>query len=402
MARARLAVSRHRRLAIRFHWGGVPFWEGTGLVDTPEHRQQLAPTCAAIGAELERGTFDARRYLHWFPKGNQAARFLAADAITAAIPTIRDYAVEWLDRQAVEGMRHSTHATYRSQLLSYVTDARLDDGTVVGNLRLDELTTRRLIQLRTALRRRVSLSTARNVMGGGLRAMLNGARAEELLTGDPFIGFPRWPASERPEPDPFTEAERDTIVEWFATSRVHYWPFVVTLFGTGMRPSEATALRWSDVDVGAGRLRITKSRVGGQEAGPKTTGSRRTIDLAPSVVEALRAAQPLRPLPAAHVFTRRDNDPLEQKLFGQTDWLTALRALELRVRGLYSARHTFLSLAVSQPAGPRLKWLAEYCGTSVRMIERHYALYMPPDGGPSPLSLLGSAAGTPRRRSQVG
>ena len=46
---------------------------------------------------------------------------------------------------------------------------------------------------------------------------------------------------------PFDAEERDCIVEWFRARKPHYYPFVLTLFRTGMRPSEATALRWADV-----------------------------------------------------------------------------------------------------------------------------------------------------------
>ena len=39
-------------------------------------------------------------------------------------------------------------------------------------------------------------------------------------------------------------------------------------------------------------------------------------------------------------------------------------------RKFYATRHTFISIALSR--GVNLKWLAEYRGTSVVMIERSY------------------------------
>ena len=38
---------------------------------------------------------------------------------------------------------------------------------------------------------------------------------------------------------------------------------------------------------------------------------------------------------------------------------------------------TFISLALSR--GGNIKWLAEYCGTSVAMIEKHYGRYIKSD-----------------------
>ena len=48
-------------------------------------------------------------------------------------------------------------------------------------------------------------------------------------------------------------------------------------------------------------------------------------------------------------------------------------------------RHTFISVGLTH--GVKIKWLAEYCGTSVAMIEKHYGKYL---GGDSEeqLSLL--------------
>jgi integrase len=46
----------------------------------------------------------------------------------------------------------------------------------------------------------------------------------------------------------------------------------------------------------------------------------------------------------------------------------------VRERKPYSTRHTFISAALTN--GGNIKWLAEYCGTSVAMIEKHYGKYI--------------------------
>ena len=40
-------------------------------------------------------------------------------------------------------------------------------------------------------------------------------------------------------------------------------------------------------------------------------------------------------------------------------------------------RHTFISAGLSN--GVNIKWLADYCGTSVAMIEKHYGKYIKND-----------------------
>ncbi|MHB8613557.1 MAG: site-specific integrase [Candidatus Dormibacteraceae bacterium] len=86
--------------------------------------------------------------------------------------------------------------------------------------------------------------------------------------------------------------------------------YVVTL-ALGLRLGEVTGLRWSDIDLEAGTLRVTNSlqwiRPAGEKAAaphlvdPKTNESRRIIELSEPVVEALRR-------PARHGETRNSLD----------------------------------------------------------------------------------------------
>jgi integrase len=68
----------------------------------------------------------------------------------------------------------------------------------------------------------------------------------------------------------------------------------VTMLLTGLRPGEALGLAWEDVDLDGGHLRVRQAvqrGVGGKlDLGePKTTRSRRVLDLPNPVVEALRS-----------------------------------------------------------------------------------------------------------------
>ncbi|MGH9110991.1 MAG: site-specific integrase [Acidimicrobiales bacterium] len=66
----------------------------------------------------------------------------------------------------------------------------------------------------------------------------------------------------------------------------------VLLATTGMRRGEALGLRWQDVDLDAGRLRVVQTipSINGRTAvsGPKTAHGRRPIALDPSTVAVLR------------------------------------------------------------------------------------------------------------------
>ena len=96
----------------------------------------------------------------------------------------------------------------------------------------------------------------------------------------------------------------------------------VTALGTGLRQGELLALRWEDVDLDAGRLRVrhTLANVDGALTllEPKTDRSRRNVML-PEVVASLRAhrtRQQMERLVAGsrwvdsgHVFTTMQGTP---------------------------------------------------------------------------------------------
>jgi len=69
-----------------------------------------------------------------------------------------------------------------------------------------------------------------------------------------------------------------------------------------------------------------------------------------------------------------------------------LRALSIRERKFYATRYTYISVALS--AGVNTKWLAEQCGTSVAMIEKHYGRYIKGDGDAPLRDLLGAKSET--------
>ena len=96
---------------------------------------------------------------------------------------------------------------------------------------------------------------------------------------------------------------------------------------------------------------------------------------APAVVAVLRELVPLHVQPEAYLFTNSKNGgPIDQGEFGKTHWQSALRAISVKPRKFYATRSTFISLTI--PRTRNLKALADYCGTSVAMIEDHYGRYM--------------------------
>jgi hypothetical protein len=71
---------------------------------------------------------------------------------------------------------------------------------------------------------------------------------------------------------------------------------------------------------------------------------------------------------------------------------TYSRAKEMRERKPYTMRHTFISVGLSN--GMNIKWLADYCGTSVAMIEKHYGKHVQNDADEQLDRLIGAKTET--------
>src|SRR5262249_6718621 len=151
---------------------------------------------------------------------------------------------------------------------------------------------------------------ARNIIDSSFRALYRDARAEieELKGRDPFIDL-QWPKVEREKPDPFTAEERDRILAYWLEKDFFYYPLVFTLFHTGMRPSELSAVKWADVDLERRTISIKKSRYMGAEGKPKTHGCARIIQIAQPVVDVLKIL-PTRELGLSHAFVNKFGDPM--------------------------------------------------------------------------------------------
>jgi hypothetical protein len=74
------------------------------------------------------------------------------------------------------------------------------------------------------------------------------------------------------------------------------------------------------------------------------------------------------------VFLNHEGEPVDFHTWRAKIWYRALRAKEVRVRKPYTMRHTSISVGLTN--GVKIKWPAEYCGTSVAMIEKHYGKYL--------------------------
>jgi integrase len=158
-----------------------------------------------------------------------------------------------------------------------------------------------------------------------------------------------------------------------------------------MRPGELIGLQRGDVDLRAGKLMVRRSRTLHEDNAPKTADSERTIDLHPAVVDVLRPLKPLHATEETPVFLNLTGGRLYGDSFAKHEWHRALRSTNIRPRKFYATRHTFCSLALSDGKPPQ--WVAEYVGTSLEMLHRHYGAFIKNPVAATMLDFLGSLDG---------
>jgi integrase len=292
------------------------------------------------------------------------------------LPTVKEYYDKWIKAKIPPLFRPAQKRDYEQHFSKHILAKWTDsEGHVrkFGTMRLDVIGTGDLVEFRTVLLAKgLTVKTARNIIDSSFRALYRDARAEcrELQGYDPFLSV-QWPRSQREKPDPFTAEERDRIIDYWIKNDFFYYPWVFILFHTGMRPSEASALTWSDADLAGGTISISKSRYMGDDSAPKTSASKRTIRISEAVIKALELL-PSRALGLKHVFVNKDGKPMNAKKWSEHNWGEPLKKLDppIRHRKFYATRHTFITEQIKQGENPLA--VAQYCGTSVVMIEKDY------------------------------
>src|SRR5262249_10513523 len=280
------------------------------------------------------------------------------------LPTVKEYFDKWITTKIPPLFRPAQERDYRQHFTKHIL-AQWTDGEKqtreFGSMRLDQINTGDLIAFRVALlnkkvneksNKKLTVKTCRNIIDGSFRAAFRDARADhKALQGyDPFLHV-QWPKAQREKPDPFTADERDRIVQHWIKNDFFYYPWVFTLFHTGMRPSELSALAWKDVDLTAGTISITKSRYLGNDSAPKTYGSERTIRVDDTVIQVLKLL-PSIALGLQQVFVNKDGKPMNAKKWSEHNWAGPLKALEIRHRKFYATRHTFITEKIRAGENP--------------------------------------------------
>lgn len=180
----------------------------------------------------------------------------------------------------------------------------------------------------------------------------------------------------KPKAKPFTKAEVTKILNYLNNSQhySHYHDFILFLFNTGTRTSEAIGLLWRDVDLDKREIHIYESLVrhrgnsSKRERKTTKTGKYRAVPINNTVYHMLIK----RPRGGSLdlVFTSPTGLPIDDHNLSQRCWRNTLKNLGIEHRALYQTRHTFASHCIDSGMTPTE--VAAVTGHDVKVLFEHY------------------------------
>jgi integrase len=201
----------------------------------------------------------------------------------AGTVTVEEYLDQWL-RDAQDTVRQSTFERYKNLVDLHVAPA-------LGRIKLKDLTP---AHARWFYRERLDSGLAPatvHKIHAVLHKALKAAVSDGLIPRNAASGM-KLPRIAREEIEPLAAEEARRLLETARETSNRLEVLYVLALNTGMRQGELLALKWDDVDLERGVLRVrrTLTRQGGSFVlgEPKTKKSRRTIRLTAAAVDALR------------------------------------------------------------------------------------------------------------------
>jgi integrase len=286
--------------------------------------------------------------------------------------TVADWMDHWLERIVPRtDARPSTAKAYRTAVTHYIKP-------LLGHRQLDRLTPEHIDEAWEQLlengnpnkpaAERVPLSPntvhlTHTILRRALKVAVQRRRLKMNPAGTESMDAP--PRSEK-EVEPIPPAEVEKILA--AAEGTPYGARWSVALALGLRPGEALGLRWTDVDLEEGVLRVRQQmqRVTGKglvASEPKSEKGKRPMKLPATLVAELKAHRRMqneaRLLAGDHwtdtglVFTLADGRAVDAKL-DRRRWHTLLERAGVPSRRLYDARHSAGTMLLLKGVAPRV------------------------------------------------
>jgi len=259
--------------------------------------------------------------------------FVPTDKLTVGL-----YLEEWMEERR-NTVSHRTWRVQESMLRNRVKRH-------IGNCRLCRLSAKDVRQMyRGLLADGLTPSTIGHVHTVLKQAMRDAVRSRYIRTNP--LDEVKPPKQDRKEMDVLTADEVRRLLGAVKGDRFECVFYFCSL--VGLRIGECLALRYEDIDLDRGTIRIERTLYNGQCSAPKTQSSRRVLTLPQMAIEALVRLCEFNDNQSGYLFATSSGKPVDVSNFYKWTWKPALRRAGLPESITpHSLRHGTASLLLNQ------------------------------------------------------
>lgn len=381
---------RNDTLRLRFSWNGKRCSETLTYPATQAGIAAASRLRDKVVQLIKLGIFDELKYAEMFPN--------SPNALSSVSRGFGRYAQVWLDSRTIsEGTRDNYKSVLNVWWMPYLATTPLSNMTTAFMREL------------VVLIPWTSEGVKANAMNK-LSTILESAADDRLITENPIKALDI-PERTTAKIDPFTLDEADRIIErLYATT---HWPsqiyaaFFEFAFYTGMRPGEIAALRWEEVDLNKRAVHVCRAVAKSEVVERTKTKKDRYVLLNDRAIHALEFAKQYAerrakgsgritdfpycfPPSKGQQFIQQTSDLHHQ-------WRPTLKALGIRYRPPYNARHTYATMCLMVGMTPA--FIAKQLGHSIQILLSRYARWIDGEGDWAEMSKLRFAPKMPQAKT---
>lgn len=272
--------------------------------------------------------------------------------------TVGEYMVRWLEDFAKADLAPRTYHNYNLQLREHIIPA-------FGTMKLSKLDTPNVQALYSAKLRNGLKSSSVRYIHAVLHRALSKAVDLRLIARNPAASADP-PKVRQEEITPLDTDHTHILLD--SAHGDKYEALYVLALTCGLRMGESLGLRWSDIDLDSGTLRVNRQlqRIrggGGLQFSEPKNASRRTIDLPQRALEALRSHRKRQLEEKSRASSYEDSDlvfatgkgtPLDAQNIVNRHFKPLLKRAGLPNIRWHDLRHTCATLLLGRGVHPKL------------------------------------------------